>query len=74
MVGVILRGTIVNRTYGTLKNLYIYLFFLTMFGPIYFVWSSVIVVVVSRFAVVFTVIVISPFLLPVFCDLVSVLS
>ena len=26
---------IVNTTYGTLKNLYIYLFLLTIFGPIY---------------------------------------
>ena len=30
----ILRGTIVNRTYGTHKNLYISLFFPTIFGPI----------------------------------------
>lgn len=27
---------IVNRTYGTHKNLYIYLFLLTIFGPIYY--------------------------------------
>ena len=33
---VVLRGTIVNRTYGTHKNLYIYLFLLTIFGPIYY--------------------------------------
>ena len=32
----ILRGTIVNRIYGTVKNLLIYLFFLTIFGPIYY--------------------------------------
>ena len=38
---VLLRGTILNRTYGTHKNLYISLFFL-IFGPIY--WSLVIVV------------------------------
>ena len=31
-----LRGTMVNRTYGTHKNLHIYLFLLTIFGPIYF--------------------------------------
>ena len=32
---VLLRGTIVNRTYGThKKKLYIYLFMLTIFGPI----------------------------------------
>ena len=31
---IILRGTIVNRTYGTHKNLYIYPFLLTIFGPI----------------------------------------
>ena len=30
-----LRGTIVNRTYGTHKNLHIYLFLLTIVGPIY---------------------------------------
>ena len=29
-------GGIVNRTYGTLKNLYIYLFFPTIFGPVYY--------------------------------------
>ena len=29
-------GAIVNRTYDTHKNLYIYLFLLTMFGPIYY--------------------------------------
>ena len=28
--------TTVNRTYGIHKNLYIYLFFLTIFGPIYY--------------------------------------
>ena len=28
------RGSIVDRTYGTHKHLYIYLFLLTMFGPI----------------------------------------
>ena len=31
----LLRGTIVNRTYGTHKKLYIFLFLLTKFGPIY---------------------------------------
>ena len=30
------RGTIVNRTYGTHKNLYIFLFSPTIFGPIYY--------------------------------------
>ena len=30
----LLRGTIVNRTYGTHKNLYVPLFLLTIFGPI----------------------------------------
>ena len=35
MVG-LLRGTIVNRTYGLHKNLYIDLFLLTIFGPIYY--------------------------------------
>ena len=29
------RGTIVNITYGTHKNLYVYLFLLTIFGLIY---------------------------------------
>ena len=32
----VLRGTIVNRTYGTPKNPYIYPFLLTTFGPIYY--------------------------------------
>ena len=31
-----LRGTIVNRTYGTHKHLYINLFLLTMLGPVYY--------------------------------------
>ena len=31
-----LRGTIVNRTYGIHKNLYISLYSLTMLGPIYY--------------------------------------
>ena len=31
-----LQGTIVNRTYGTHKNLAISLFLLTIFGPIYY--------------------------------------
>ena len=31
-----LRGAIVNRTYGTNKNLYTSLFLLTIFGPIYY--------------------------------------
>ena len=30
----LLRGTIVNRTYGVNKNLYIQPFLLTIFGPI----------------------------------------
>ena len=33
---VLLRGTLVNRTYGKHKNLNIYLFLLTLFGPIYY--------------------------------------
>ena len=33
-VGVLLRGTIVNRTYGACKILYISLFLLTMFGSV----------------------------------------
>ena len=32
----LLRGTTVNRTYGKLKKLYISLFLLTIFGPIYY--------------------------------------
>ena len=32
----LLRGTLVNRTYGEDKNLYIHLFLLTIFGPIYY--------------------------------------
>ena len=32
----LLRGIIVNRIYGTHKNLYIHLFSLTIFGPIYY--------------------------------------
>ena len=31
---ILLRGTIVNRTYGIHKTLYIYLFLLTIFGPV----------------------------------------
>ena len=31
----VLRGGIVNRTYSTHKNLYIFLFLPTIFGPIY---------------------------------------
>ena len=31
-----MRGGIVNRTYGTDKNLYVYLFLQTIFGPIYY--------------------------------------
>ena len=34
--GVLLRWTIVNRTYGTHKKQYIYVFFLTIFGPTYY--------------------------------------
>ena len=33
---ILLRGAIVNRTYGTLKNLYIPLFLVRRFGPIYY--------------------------------------
>ena len=32
----LLRGTRVNRTYGTHKNPYLHLFLLTIFGPIYY--------------------------------------
>ena len=32
----LLRGTISNRTYGTHKNMHIYLFLPTTFGPIYY--------------------------------------
>ena len=32
----LLPGTIINRTYGTYKNLSIYLFLRRMFGPIYY--------------------------------------
>ena len=32
----LLRGTLVNRTYGGHKNLYIHIFLLTIFGPIYY--------------------------------------
>ena len=31
------RGNIVNRTYGTHKNLYIFLYLLPMFGPVNYV-------------------------------------
>ena len=34
--GLPMRGTILNRTHGTHKNLYISLFLLTIFGPIYY--------------------------------------
>ena len=33
---VLLRGSILNRTYGTDKNLYKSLYLLTIFGPIYY--------------------------------------
>ena len=36
LLSLLLRGTIVNRTYGTHKNLYNSLFLLTKFGPIYY--------------------------------------
>ena len=32
----LIRGTIVNRTYGAHKNLHISLFFVTVFGSIYY--------------------------------------
>ena len=35
-IGLPLQGTIVNRTYGIHKNLYIYLFLRAIFGPIYY--------------------------------------
>ena len=42
--GSILWGAILNRTYSNHKNLYIFLFLPTIFGPIYYqVWSPVIV-------------------------------
>ena len=34
--GQLLRGSIVNRTYGEHKNLYISLFLLAIFGPVYY--------------------------------------
>ena len=34
IVGVVLRGTIVNRTYGTDKNLYVEAFLPTIFSPV----------------------------------------
>ena len=37
----LLRGGIVNRTYGRHKNLYIFLFLLKIFGPIYYVPPSI---------------------------------
>ena len=42
--GTVLRGTIVKRTYGMHKNLYISLFLLTRFGPIYYGPPHVLVV------------------------------
>ena len=33
---ILLRGAILNRSYGTHKHLYISLFLLTIFGPIYY--------------------------------------
>ena len=32
----LIRGTLVNRTYGGHKNLYIHIFLLTIFGPVYY--------------------------------------
>ena len=37
----LLRGAIVHRTAGTHKNLYIYLFLLTIYVPIYLLWPPV---------------------------------
>ena len=34
--GTLVRGTIVNRTYGTSKNLCSYLFLVTIGGPVYY--------------------------------------
>ena len=36
LIVTLLRGAILNRTYGTHKTLYISLFLLTIFGPIYY--------------------------------------
>ena len=36
LVLVLLRGTLVNRTYGGQKKLHIHLFLPTIFGPIYY--------------------------------------
>ena len=36
LIIVLFRGGIVNRIYGTHKNLSIYLFLLEVFGPIYY--------------------------------------
>ena len=53
--GSLLRGTIVNRTYGTHRNLYIYLFSLTIFGPIYYGQNLYIYVYFySQYLVLFT--------------------
>ena len=35
-ISIVLREIIVNRTYVTYKHLYIYVFLLTIFGPIYY--------------------------------------
>ena len=35
LTAVLVRGTILNRTYGTYDNLYIWLFLGTIFGPVY---------------------------------------
>ena len=50
LAALLLRGAIVNRAYGTHKNLYVHLFSLTIFGPIYS-WSPVVVFLVVRVVV-----------------------
>ena len=36
LLKLVLRGTLVNRTYGGDKNLYVHVFLRTIFGPIYY--------------------------------------
>ena len=36
LLGLLLRGAIVNRTYGTLTNLYMSLLLRTVFGPVFY--------------------------------------
>ena len=47
----VLRGGILNRTYGEYKNLYISLFLVTLFGPV-LLWSPVVLLIVLVVSVV----------------------